>query len=170
MDRPKPFQWFIDRYVNHVVRGVNSRASKVRDLQATSGRKKERIVRYEIYSADLTLRHVKQDVYRITVRVTGDGRLERLDEDTAPDVIVLMDLPAVWGIAHNRYVQRMPDGSTRVVEPFTVFDALRLGKVEWAGTSSTLQDLLLFERRVGPEFLEALKLPKEPDDGERRRK
>lgn len=159
MDRPRPFQWFVDRYVNHVVRGVNSRASRVRDLQQTSGRTQARIVRYEIYSADLTLRHVKQDVYRVTVRVTPDGTLERLDDETVPDVIVLMDLPAVWGIARGRYTQRMPDGTTRTVTPFTIFDALRLGKVEWAGTTSTLQDLLLFERRVAPDFIEALKLP-----------
>lgn len=156
---PDPVGWFLDRYVNHVVKEVNTKADKVRSMQTTSGRTKERIVRYEIYSGDLTLRHVPQKVYRITVRVTVDGRLQRLDDGVAPDVVVFMDLPAVWGIAKGRYNQRLQDGTTRVLEPFTVFDALRLGKVEWAGTSSTLQDLLLFERRVAPEFLAALRLP-----------
>lgn len=155
-----PRKWFVDRYVDHVVRTVNTKAEKVRALQATSGRTQARIVRYEIYAGDVRRRDVPQLVYPFTVRVTPDGRMERLPDGVRPDVTVYSDVATVKGIADGRAVELLRDGTKRVIEPFSVFDALRLDRVEWAGTSETLSDLLLFERKVAPEFLRALQLPK----------
>lgn len=155
-----PFRRFVDLYVDHVVRTVNARSERVRELQRSSGRSSARIVRYEIYEGDVRRRDVPQNVYPFTVRVTADGRMERLPDGVRPDVTVYSDLATVKGIADGRRVEILRDGTRRTIEPFTVFDALRLDRVEWAGTSETLQDLLLFERRVAPEFLRALQLPK----------
>lgn len=154
-----PFQWFLDLYVNHVVRTVNARSEKVRSLQASSGRTQARVVRYEVYSGDVRRRDVVQQMWPFTVRVTPEGRMERLADGVRPDVTVYTDIATVKGIAAGRGVEILRDGSKRVIEPFTIFDALRLDRIEWAGTSQTLQDLLLFERKIAPEFLKALQLP-----------
>ena len=149
----------VDAYVNHVVRQVNKRAAAVRGLQASSGRTQERIVRYEVYQGDVRRRDLAQPVYTFTVRVRRDGAMERLDGAVRPDVTVYTDVPTVVGLSRGRTNQILPDGTARVIQPFTVYDALRLDRIEWSGTSQTLQDLLLFERKVAPEFLRALELP-----------
>jgi hypothetical protein len=156
---PDVKRWFLDRYVGHLSKAVNEKAETVRALQRDSGLAKERIVRYEISEGDVTRRDVPQNIYRYTFRVSGDGEFTQLPADTRPDVVVFTDLAAVWGVAQGRYLQAMPDGTKRLLSPFTIFDALRIGKVEWAGTSSALREMMLFERKVAPEFLSALKLP-----------
>lgn len=156
---PDPIGWFLDRYVGHLAKTVATNAEKVRKIQSESGLAEERIVRYEISEGDASRRDVPQKVHKYTFRVGKDATFVRLSDDTRPDVVVFTDLPTVWGVAKGRYNQKMPDGTTRLIQPFTIFDGLRLGKVEWAGTSSALRELMLFERKVAPEFLKSLRLP-----------
>jgi hypothetical protein len=156
---PNPRKWFLDRYVAYLTARVNRDAEKVRKLQAESGMARERVVRYEVSEGDMARRNVEQTVYKFTFRVGRDGSFVRLPDETRPDVTVYTDVPAVWGIANDSYTLVLPDGTKRVYSPFTVFDAMRLGKVDWTGTSSALSEFMLFERKVAPEFLEALKLP-----------
>ena len=156
------FRWFLDRYVSHVTSQVSKRSEKVRQMQAESGRTHERVVRYEILEADVNRRDIEQRVHIFAVRIGRDGSFTRLPDHTRPDVTVYTDLPTVWGVARGSYTLNFKDGTSRLLQPFTVFDAVRLGKVEWGGTSSTLSELMLFERKVAPEFLASLKLPALP--------
>ncbi|MGH8980204.1 MAG: hypothetical protein ACRDWE_04175, partial [Acidimicrobiales bacterium] len=94
---PDPSRWFVDRYLDHVIRSVNAKADRVRDLQATSGRAQSRVVRYEVYKGDVRRRDIPQTVYAFTVRVTPGGRMERLDDGMRPDVTVYSDVATVRG-------------------------------------------------------------------------
>ena len=152
-------RWFLDRYFSYVEGQANKKREKIRELQAQSGMKKERVVRYDISEADVQIRGSPK--HRVTAMVHADGRFERVPDVPNPDIVVRTDLPTVWGIATGRYVQTLRDGSKKVHEKFTVFDAVRIGKVEWEGTTSALQELMLLEKRILPEFIEALRLPPE---------
>ena len=160
-------QWFINRYVEHMIASVNSNAERVRQLQSESGMARERVSRFEFFDGDVTLRaRVPQKSYPLTLRIHRDGTVERLPNDTRPDVTVFTDIPTVYGIARGEYTMVLPSGARKPYPSFTVWDAVRLGKIEWTGASSALAELMLFEKRIGPEFLEAMRLPElEPSSG-----
>jgi len=152
-------RWFLERYFNHLERQANRRREKIRQLQTQSGMRRERVVRYEISEADVQVRGMAKHTF--TAVVGAEGEFRRVADVPFPDIVVRTDFPTIWAIAKppHRYVQALRAGGKKVHENFTVFDAVRIGKIEWEGTSSALQELMLLDRRIIPEFIEAMRLP-----------
>jgi hypothetical protein len=156
LNRPHPFKYFMELYVNRLIARSHRKAEKFKDLQARTNRNGENIMRYVIYE-DIKSDIDGQQVFIYTVRVR-DGVLERLPNTIKPTVTVFTDIPTVYGMIDDRTTIYLGDGKQKVITPFTVWDATRLGRLRWEGQATAMKDFFLFEKQVLPTVMEELKL------------
>ncbi len=154
---------FVDLYLNHLMRVAEKNASLVREMQEDSDRKKEMVIRVDAFEADVRKRgYIPQEITTRVFRIR-DGRLEQLPEGTKDyEAVVMTDYPTLRAIASGEAQAVRPDGTVKVVRPFTPRDAVRMGRLTADGPASVISNLFLLERTVLPRLADELKLPKPP--------
>lgn len=154
----------VEWYAERLQRKVQKKSVRIREIQAETGRTMEQVLEIHVYAMDVSQRdRVPQDVWIRRYRFLRDGTYDIVPPGTRADCRIFTDLPTVTGIAmgHTNSVTR--EGAVIAREEFTVYDALRLGHIDYDGNATALRNLNLLQKKLLPEIARELKLIPDTD-------
>ncbi len=155
---------FVNWYAEHLQKKAQKKVDKIRQVQSETGRLAEQVIEIQIYGMDLRQRNrIQQEVWVRRYRFLKDGTYQVLPVGpTRPDSRIYTDTPTLIGVAYGHQQSVKEDGSIVSREKFTVYDALRLGHIDYDGETTALRNLALLQKKILPELARELKLIPDP--------
>ena len=153
---------FLGAYARFMEFSAKRKRDDIRKAQEETGRKYERITKFRIYSSDMRYRrnpNFRQSCVELVYCLRGDGNIERMPPETPEDVLVVTDVPCVYGIATGAFEYTGADGRKIRREPFGPKEAFLLGRMESNGDVDAMLEVKVLMAKV-PDFSDLLRIPK----------